>query len=128
LTQKMDEAVKLGYVPMTEAAKTATMAVKDSGDAAEAAAKQFDALRDAAQSARFAQAQQEHAAAVATMTQLTAQPSGPAVHAYAPIESPSNVPKAIYYERAAYELGREEAFTKEWARASYQHGGLVPGV
>src|SRR4030095_5754892 len=83
LTQKMDEAVKLGYVPMTEAAKTATMAVKDSGDAAELAAKQFDALRDAAQSARFAQAQQEHAAAVATMTQLTAQPSGPALHAYA---------------------------------------------
>src|SRR4029453_19634732 len=74
------------------------------------------------------QAQQEHAAAVATMKQLTAQPSGRAVHPYAPIQTPSNVPKAIYYEREAYELGREEAFTKEWARASYQHGGLVPGV
>jgi hypothetical protein len=44
LTRKMDEAVKLGYVPMTAAAKTATVAITESGEAARTATAKIAAM------------------------------------------------------------------------------------
>jgi hypothetical protein len=147
LTTKMNEAIKLGYVPMTEAAKTATAAITDSGTAIEATTQKVDKFTQALQDLVMIQKLQAQSAATATagyvaQSEAYAGAAADAARAYAqtaelqqtietvrhaPITSRQDIENMYAYSAAmTFTQGLPHAVTP--GAESYQHGGLVPGV
>jgi hypothetical protein len=107
LTTKMNDAIKLGYVPMTAATKTATTAINESAAAASRAAVNYGEMATAAMAAASAQAALARAAAEARTRAELEQ-----VQSHAATLSEAQ--------------GVLETYTR--TPIKYQHGGLVPGV
>jgi hypothetical protein len=125
LTTKMNEAITLGYVPMTTATKTATAAMNESAAAVESLAEKYKEL---------AAAQQE-AANELKMAAHRPPPAAPTAGVYDPTVGGYVGSTGIYnYPGAAADLA-QEAYTQAVQLTNimstpieFQHGGLVPGV
>jgi hypothetical protein len=123
LTTKMNEAVKLGYVPMTAAAKTATNAINQSAVAAHQAAINYGEMAAAAQSAVAAQAALANRPAPMTAAEQSAYTTlGQAAAVLGGPWATPLPPPIEFNPKPGYSyVGGEQV-------PIYQHGGLVRGV
>jgi hypothetical protein len=153
LTTKMDEAVKLGYVPMTEAAKTVTAVIDESAAAAKAAAASFDQMVAAGASYTETSKAMRQAWLDGTLSlqqynteldKALAKEKAGAFKTSTPASSPTPVTRTSVASGAGTTRGAGTMAVPGWwanvlsadiyhssssqGPESFQHGGIVPGV